>query len=191
MPYLQYGILIWGFDCQRLETLQKKCIRLISNSYPYAHTEKLFKSLNILKIMDIFKYKCLILFYKFKHESLPDYLLNIFSYFTANNAYSIRSHENKILQEFYCKLKSTEKCVRFLLLKTINDLPKNLLFLFNINNINTFKFKLKTHMIANYSDSSCAIANCHPCMRKLFYPNYLSEFMQLINIFAYHYRPNC
>ena len=188
LPYLQYGILIWGFTCQRLETLQKKCIRLISKAYPYEHTEKLFKSLNILKIMDIFKYKCLILFYKFKHNSLPVYLSNLFSYFTPNNIYPIRSHESRIMQEPYCKLRSTENCIRFLLPKTINNLNEDELLLCDANNINLFKTKLKKYMIANYSDLACDIENCYPCMRILFYPNYLSILMQHINIFAYLYR---
>ena len=113
MPYLQYGILIWGFDCQRLEILQKKCIRLITNSYKYEHTEKLFKSLNTLKISDIFKYKCLILFYKFKSNSLPDYLCNMFSYFTSSEIYSLRSHYHKTLNEYFCNLKTTEKSLRY------------------------------------------------------------------------------
>ena len=94
MPYLQYGILVWGFECQRLQTLQKKCIRLVTNSYEFEHTEKLFKSLKTLKILDISKYKCLILFHKFKNNSLPTYISNIFSYFSVNNVHSLRFQDN-------------------------------------------------------------------------------------------------
>ena len=188
MPYLQYGILVWGFECQRLEILQKKCIRLIVNCYPYEHTEKFFKSLNILKIGDIFKYKCLILFYKFKYDSLPIYLSDIFSYFIPNNVYSIRSHENKILQEPYCKLKTTENCLRFSLPKTINNLCEDEIILLNADNINILKNKLKKYILANYSDLACDNDDCFACMRILFYPNYLSIIMQHINIFAYLYR---
>ena len=138
--------------------------------------------------MDIFKYKCLILFYKFKHNSLPDYLSNIFSYYIPNNVYSIRSHENKIMQEYYCKLITTENCLRFLLPKTINNLCADELLVFEANNIDTFKIKLKKYFISNYSDLACDIENCYPCMRILFYPSYLSRIMQHINIFAYLYR---
>ena len=180
--------VVWRFECQRLEILQKKCIRLIVNCYPYEHTEKLFKSLNILKIGDIFKYKCLILFYKFKYDSLPIYLSDIFSYFIPNNVYSIRSHENKILQEPYCKLKTTENCLRFSLPKTINNLCEDEIILLNADNINIFKNKLKKYILANYSDLACDNNDCFACMRILFYPNYLSIIMQHINIFAYIYR---
>ena len=110
-PYLQYGILIWGFELNRLEILQKKCIRLITNSFPLAHTETLFKSLNILKISDIFKHKCLITYYKFKNKSLPQYVQNIFSEFTPINNYSLRSNTNKIMNESFCNQKNTEKCL--------------------------------------------------------------------------------
>ena len=125
MPYLQYGILIWGFDTKRLEILQKKCVRLISNSFPLAHTEKLFKSLNILKIDDIFRYKCLITYYKFRTRSLPSYLQNTFSDYTVNYSYSIRSNAYKLMQENFCNQTTTEKCLRFFLPKMINNLADN------------------------------------------------------------------
>ena len=48
LPYLQYGILVWGFNCNRLEQQQKRCIRIISNSFPLEHTEKIFKKLRKL-----------------------------------------------------------------------------------------------------------------------------------------------
>ena len=138
-----------------------------------------------MTISDIFNYKCLILFYKFKNNLLPDYISKIFSHYTAPNAYSLRSHENKILQEKYSNLKLTEKCLRYFLPKTINNLSEDCLILFNTNNINTFKIKLKKYILAKYSDSDCDILDCYPCMRRLFYPNFLSRFMQLINIFSY------
>ena len=53
--HFNYGILAWGFQCHNLFTLQKKAIRHVTLSRYNAHTDPLFKSLNILKISDIFK----------------------------------------------------------------------------------------------------------------------------------------
>ena len=66
--YINYCNLIWGgaYDTvlQPLYILQKKAIRLISNSHYLEHTEPLFKSLELLNIFQIFKLNCLLLVYK-------------------------------------------------------------------------------------------------------------------------------
>ena len=52
--HLNYGTLLWGFNLDRIELLQKKAIRTITHSYTLAHTENLFKQEKILKVIDIF-----------------------------------------------------------------------------------------------------------------------------------------
>ena len=54
LPHLNYGSLAWGFDANRIFKLQKRALRCITNSKFNAHTEPLFKQLNLLKIDDIF-----------------------------------------------------------------------------------------------------------------------------------------
>ena len=51
--FLNYGILCWGFKQNRIFQLQKKAIRTITRSKYNAHTEPLFKKLNILKVNEI------------------------------------------------------------------------------------------------------------------------------------------
>ena len=36
--YINYGLLLWGVDCHKLETLQKKALRFMTNSSYVAHT---------------------------------------------------------------------------------------------------------------------------------------------------------
>ena len=57
LSYLHYGILLWGqaSDCNRPTILQKKAVRIITNSNYLAHSEPLFKTLNLLKLEDITK----------------------------------------------------------------------------------------------------------------------------------------
>ena len=64
LPHLNYGILVWGFQSDKLSSLQKICIRVITKSFPLEHTEKLFKNYRILKVSDLFKQKLLILYFK-------------------------------------------------------------------------------------------------------------------------------
>ena len=56
---LQYGILAWGFDHSRLDNLQKRIIRIITQSKYKSHCDPLFKALEILKIKDLFELNCL------------------------------------------------------------------------------------------------------------------------------------
>ncbi len=53
--HIKFGIIIWGFHCDKVAKLQKKVIRIISLSKYNAHTEPLFKTLKLLKINDILK----------------------------------------------------------------------------------------------------------------------------------------
>ena len=61
-----YGILAWGFECQRFVKLQKRFIRIISLSTYNAHTESLFKNLEILTIKNLFDLNCLKFVYNYK-----------------------------------------------------------------------------------------------------------------------------
>ena len=67
-PYLLYGLQIW-FSTYTNNTnsvimLQKREIRIITNSEYLAHTGPIFKALNILKLSDLFKYQILTYMYK-------------------------------------------------------------------------------------------------------------------------------
>ena len=77
--HLNYGILAWGRVATRLEKLQKKAIRLLTNtsSKYIAHTNPLFKRLELLKIVDIFKLRVLKSCYNIYNGLLPAYF-NVF-----------------------------------------------------------------------------------------------------------------
>ena len=54
LPHLNYCVLCWGSQTNRIHLLQKRAIRNINNVNYRAHSEPIFKSLNILKIYDIY-----------------------------------------------------------------------------------------------------------------------------------------
>ena len=53
LPRINYGLLVWGYENEKIFKLQKKAIRLISLAKYNAHTEPLFKTLNLLKSIEI------------------------------------------------------------------------------------------------------------------------------------------
>ncbi len=75
LSHLHFGILIWGYNCERVSKLQKEVIRILSLSKYNAHTEPLFKNLKLLKISDILKLQELKFYNKFKNNKLPYYLV--------------------------------------------------------------------------------------------------------------------
>ena len=68
---LTYGILAWGFEYQRFVKLQKRFMRIITLSIYNAHTEPLFKNLEILTIKNLFDFNCLKFVYNYKKENFP------------------------------------------------------------------------------------------------------------------------
>ena len=55
LSHLNFGILAWGYQCDRVIKLQKKAVRILSLSKYNAHTEPIFESLKLLKVKDILK----------------------------------------------------------------------------------------------------------------------------------------
>ncbi len=74
---LNFGILAWGYRCDRILKLQRKIVRIMYVSRYNAHTEPLFKSLNLLKVSDILQQNILKCYYKYKNGKLSHYLANI------------------------------------------------------------------------------------------------------------------
>ena len=74
-PHLQYAVLCWGYKSNRIFKLQKRAIRLITHSKYNAHTEPLFKMLNLLKVQDLYKWCCLKFSYKLSNGCLPQYFI--------------------------------------------------------------------------------------------------------------------
>ena len=55
LPIIYYGLLLWGPHCERLFLLQKRIMRVITNSKYIAHTDPIFKTLNLLKLPDLYR----------------------------------------------------------------------------------------------------------------------------------------
>ena len=54
VSYINYGLLLWGVDCHKLQSLQKKAIRFMTNSSYIAHTTPLLIKHGLLHVHDMF-----------------------------------------------------------------------------------------------------------------------------------------
>ena len=77
LPHIYFCITAWGFKCNRIFTLQKKSLRIITKSKFNSHTEPLFRELSMLKVEHIFQMQCLKLYYNVINERTPDFFSNM------------------------------------------------------------------------------------------------------------------
>ena len=93
-PYLSYCIHVWGTTystyIEKLFKIQKRMIRIISNSRYLDHTDPLFKKLNLLKISSIYKYSIALLMYKVEYNMIP----NVMKHFFVSNT-QVHSHNTR------------------------------------------------------------------------------------------------
>ena len=90
---LSYCILAWGFNCGRLKNIQKRAVRIICNSKYNAHSEPLLKSLQLLKLEDIFKLNMLKFYYRYANNQLPQYFSN-FKIIPQNDIHEHNTRQN-------------------------------------------------------------------------------------------------
>ena len=81
--YLTYGIILWGSAhdtyMSKLKITQKKIVRAITGAPYDAHSEPLFKLLNILKLTDLYKLHISKYMFSFINNVIPRPILEIFT----------------------------------------------------------------------------------------------------------------
>ena len=144
-PSIHYGIIFWygvSSDLRiRIFRLQKKAIRLITDSPRLAHSEPLFKKTKILQLEDLFRLETT----KFIHRELL--FGNNFSFVTHADIhrYPTRSNNNFILP--YCRTNTAKDFVLNRGLRFYNFLPEPYK---NFDNVGTFKCKFKLDTLNAY-----------------------------------------
>ena len=80
-PHLTYCVIIWGAAAKTyldsLILLQKRVIRIVSNSAYLSHSSRLFLSSRILKVYELYKYYVSLFVYKFLNNCLPSICANL------------------------------------------------------------------------------------------------------------------
>ncbi len=83
LPYINYGILIWGNTCRlyidKLVKLQKWAIRTVSKSHYRSHTAPLFACHSVLTVDDMYTLELGLFMYKYSINELPVAFKNYFT----------------------------------------------------------------------------------------------------------------
>ena len=176
LPHLQYGISSWGFcNTSRLLTIQKRVVRSILNTSLFAHSEPLFKRLELLRVDDIFKLSFFKLYYKLSNKTIPMYFQN-FQFHTHPPSRTI-THPLR-LNDFNFNLpitqpvipiinsnkRSSEKRFRHFLPYLVNThfLSPVAMDRLNTHSFQSFMNYVKKEILSKYSDH-CSIENCIVC----------------------------
>ena len=160
LPHLNYCILLWGFSCDRIFKLQKKAVRVVCLARYNAHTDPLFKTLNLLQVPDILKLRSLKFYYRYLENKTPDYFNNIFAATIPSHRYFTR-HRNDSQVPIPSR-NSTKHCIRYYLptlLKNTQPCIKDKFFTHSYNGFATY---IKLFFVKQYKDT-CTVAHCYVC----------------------------
>ena len=96
--HLNFGNLLWGCakakHLKKIESLQKRCIRNVSLKSYKAHSEPLFKELDILKFSDKLSQCRAIFMHKYRHKKLPSSFAGIFIDTTTTDRHNDYNYKN-------------------------------------------------------------------------------------------------
>jgi len=167
--HLVYAVQIWssgsGSNMESMFKLQKKAIRIISNASYNAHTEPLFKSLEILPLNLLAEFSKTQFMQHFKQKYLPQALSNTWQ---SNQERRFEDDPRQLRNdnELHIPLARTDQLSRFPLFhlpKLWNALPEELKI---IRHKQTFSTKLKKHLLSQLSTTiTCSRLFCPSCSK--------------------------
>lgn len=160
LPYFNYCILIWGVKSKNLYKIQKKAIRILTNSKFNQHTSRLFKQQKILKINDLFTLNLYKFCFKYINNMLPSHLSFELNVETPQEVYRTRQRDMyrlpRIRHEF------ARESIGYLLPYSLNTMPSNIKQKLFTHSFPAFKNYVKLHFFDSYP-VNCTIRNCFVC----------------------------
>ena len=159
LPHLQYSILCWGSKHSQIFKLQKRALRTITLSKYNAHTEPLFKQLNLLK-KDIYKISMLRFYYKYSNDGLPQYFTSMFP--ASTHGYETRGRYD--IRHTTPKTTSAQKCFRHHFPTFINETPDIITDKIATHSPSGFANYAKRYYV-NLYEPECNIPYCYVCNR--------------------------
>jgi hypothetical protein len=149
-PYLNYCNIAWATHTstclKKLFGVQKKAIRIITNSKWDTHTSPLFKNLKVLKLYDLNSLQIGCFVYKVMHNLLPHSFQN---YFILNT--NIHHHDTRQatgIHLSYSRTNIRQLNIKFSGAKTWNSIDTKIK---DSISLPTFKHRYITHLLEQYT----------------------------------------
>ena len=145
-----YCNIVWG-NCastkiDSLLLLQKRALRIVTNSSYLHHSNPLFYRLNTLKVKDIHTLQTGLFMFKYSHELLPPLFRNTFQFnSTIHTSPTRRSHDYHLENP---KIILAQKSIKHHGPDVWNSLPNSIK---QCSALHSFKTSLKKHIISMYN----------------------------------------
>ena len=161
--HLNYGNLLWGCgkapNLKKVFNLQKKCVRNVAQKSFKAHTDPIFKSLEILKLDDKLSYCRAIFMHKYRHGKLPESFNGIFSDITCTEELQTRNNWYN-----YVNKPAVKKCLEnYPYKKIVTNWNSLNIELKATGEMEEFESLLKSIFLSQYSLETDCPANCYSC----------------------------
>jgi hypothetical protein len=161
LPHFNYGLLLWGSRSNKVFPIQKKVIRILTNSKYNAHTSGLFKQLNILRISDMYTLNLYKLCYKFCNGLIPSHFEKLlYNPSDQDHPYSTRYHDQfripRVRHEF------AKRRMSYQFPSALNTMSPAIKEKISTHCFIGFKKYAKLFFLQTYNEF-CDIANCYIC----------------------------
>ena len=158
LPHINYCLTLWGYNLTRITKLQKKSIRIICKAKYNAHTDPLFKKMNILKAIDLFHLNCLKIYYNHTQGKTPNFISKLFV--VPVHSYNTR-YNGLVVQK--TNTTSAKKRLKCFVPHLLNTMPDNIISKLSTHSTAGFSKYFKTSTIKQY-ESRCTLVSCYVCM---------------------------
>ena len=158
---LNYSLLAWGYDCNRLVKLQKKIIRIITLSKYNAHTEPLFKKLDLLTVKDMLKHNTLKFYYRLKKQEVPDYFMS-YKILTQEEIHGRNTRYKRLIPKNMTRTQTQQNCLRNFLPSIMNETSSDILDKIDTHSFKGYSNYAKRTYIDKYS-TECHVEHCYIC----------------------------
>ena len=162
LPHLQYCLINWGnFKGDRnlglrdrLLTLQKRLVRIISGSHRISHADPLFAELGVLKVDDLYAQSVRLFAFKAARRMLPGGMVGMID--KVSHGYNTRGARSNFFMN-----RSDARSLKSIAPKVWNSLP---LPMKELPSIASFKEGSKRGLLAPYSSFVCHVPGCASCV---------------------------
>ena len=158
--HLQFDITCWNFEWNKILKLQKRALRIMTISKYNAHSDPLFKELEMMKVSDIFDVQCMKFWCKSVNKSLPEYFGTMFTF--HDELYQIETHGQNQLHLFPTRTIGARNVLRHHIPDLLQECPRAINQKANTHSIESFVTLPKAYTIGAFS-YECIDINFYTC----------------------------
>ena len=130
LPHTDYADVIWGTASttiiNKVFVLQKRALRLLTNSHYLEHTDALYKQLGWMKLADRINFHKCVLVYKALNNKLPSYMRSLMQYVREAHSRETRLSAKGCLSVPNVKLSLFKRSFQYSAIHKWNQLPEHI-----------------------------------------------------------------